>query len=197
MTSPVVGCGLNTTRDRGLGRAAREYHDLIRATLDGRPTVDNGIAIPGATTLAELLTRTDQPWSPQLPNDGEQALADFVTRMTAEPIALLRSYLESHRKAVARGKRRHRHPTVENSLKRLDLGEHVVDAALVAKDRPTPQPHPRQYTVKPGDTLVSIARRFHVEGGWRALYRANRTVIGDDPKAQKLRTRLTIPPDTQ
>ncbi|MGW0121963.1 LysM peptidoglycan-binding domain-containing protein [Streptomyces sp. NPDC003327] len=39
----------------------------------------------------------------------------------------------------------------------------------------------RVHTVQPGDTLASIARRFGVEGGWQALYEANRQVIGPDP----------------
>jgi len=37
------------------------------------------------------------------------------------------------------------------------------------------------YTVKPGDTLSSIARDLGVIGGWKALYDANRDVIGSDP----------------
>jgi nucleoid-associated protein YgaU len=37
------------------------------------------------------------------------------------------------------------------------------------------------YVVRPGDSLSSIATRHHVRGGWRALYRANRTLIGGNP----------------
>ncbi len=37
------------------------------------------------------------------------------------------------------------------------------------------------YTVKPGDTLAEIARRHHVKGGWHAIYRHNRHVIGANP----------------
>lgn len=33
--------------------------------------------------------------------------------------------------------------------------------------------HHRHYTVRSGDTLSKIAERFHVHGGWPALYRAN------------------------
>ena len=35
----------------------------------------------------------------------------------------------------------------------------------------------RTYVVRPGDTLASIADRFDVAGGWRALYRANDAVL--------------------
>jgi nucleoid-associated protein YgaU len=37
------------------------------------------------------------------------------------------------------------------------------------------------YVVRHGDSLSAIADRHHVKGGWRALYRANRTLIGRNP----------------
>jgi LysM repeat protein len=37
------------------------------------------------------------------------------------------------------------------------------------------------YVVRRGDSLSSIADAHHVKGGWRALYRANRTLIGKNP----------------
>jgi nucleoid-associated protein YgaU len=37
------------------------------------------------------------------------------------------------------------------------------------------------YVVRHGDSLSAIAAREHVRGGWRALYRANRTLIGKNP----------------
>src|SRR3954447_2312416 len=37
------------------------------------------------------------------------------------------------------------------------------------------------YVVKAGDTLSAIAGRHDVRGGWRALYCANRTLIGNNP----------------
>ncbi|WP_030912207.1 M23 family metallopeptidase [Streptomyces sp. NRRL F-5126] len=37
------------------------------------------------------------------------------------------------------------------------------------------------YTVAKGDTLASIAVHHHVSGGWKALYRANKDVVGADP----------------
>jgi resuscitation-promoting factor RpfA len=38
-----------------------------------------------------------------------------------------------------------------------------------------------RYRVKSGDTLSSIARHENVKGGWLALYRSNRQVIGSNP----------------
>jgi nucleoid-associated protein YgaU len=37
------------------------------------------------------------------------------------------------------------------------------------------------YTVRGGDTLSGIAVRFSVHGGWKALYEANRKVVGPRP----------------
>jgi nucleoid-associated protein YgaU len=37
------------------------------------------------------------------------------------------------------------------------------------------------YVVRSGDSLSAIAARHDVRGGWRALYRANRTLIGKNP----------------
>ncbi|MEU9235913.1 transglycosylase family protein [Streptomyces subrutilus] len=51
----------------------------------------------------------------------------------------------------------------------------------------------RMHVVRSGDTLVSIARKHRVRGGWQALYEANRTVIGARPAALAVGTMLVIP----
>lgn len=43
--------------------------------------------------------------------------------------------------------------------------------------------HVVHYTVKRGDTLSEIAEHHHVKGGWHAIYRHNRHVIGANPSA--------------
>lgn len=53
----------------------------------------------------------------------------------------------------------------------------------------------RMHVVRGGDTLVAIARRHRVRGGWPALYAANRTVIGPRPEALRIGTLLTLPPE--
>nr|WP_262928230.1 MULTISPECIES: LysM peptidoglycan-binding domain-containing protein [unclassified Streptomyces] len=50
----------------------------------------------------------------------------------------------------------------------------------------------RVHTVRSGDTLGSIARRFRIKGGWQALYRANRDLIGPDPDLIDVGTMLRI-----
>ncbi|MGW6461370.1 LysM peptidoglycan-binding domain-containing protein, partial [Streptomyces sp. NPDC055078] len=51
----------------------------------------------------------------------------------------------------------------------------------------------RVHTVQAGDTLTSIARRFGVDGGWQALYDANRDVIGPSPDRLAVGMMLTLP----
>jgi hypothetical protein len=49
------------------------------------------------------------------------------------------------------------------------------------------------YVVRAGDTLFGIAQRHQVRGGWRALYRANRTLIGSNPDLIRIGMHLHIP----
>jgi len=49
------------------------------------------------------------------------------------------------------------------------------------------------YVVRSGDTLSGIAMKHNVRGGWRALYRANRTLIGSNPDLILVGMHLHIP----
>ena len=49
------------------------------------------------------------------------------------------------------------------------------------------------HVVRPGDTLVAIARKHHIRGGWRALYRANKTLIGRNPDMIHVGMHLHLP----
>jgi nucleoid-associated protein YgaU len=49
------------------------------------------------------------------------------------------------------------------------------------------------YVVKPGDSLSAIAAKHGVVGGWRKLYRVNRTLIGRDPSLIHVGLHLHIP----
>ena len=52
---------------------------------------------------------------------------------------------------------------------------------------------PRSYTVREGDTLASISRKFYkTSGGWKKIRNANKNVI-DDPAKLKPGMTLTIP----
>jgi len=50
----------------------------------------------------------------------------------------------------------------------------------------------RHYTVRSGDTLAEIAHKYHIKGGWRALYRSNRHVIGSDPSMIRAGMKLAL-----
>jgi nucleoid-associated protein YgaU len=57
-----------------------------------------------------------------------------------------------------------------------------------------PAKHTRaMYVVKPGDTLIGIAAKHDVRGGWRKLYRHNRTLIGSNPSLIQVGMHLHIP----
>lgn len=51
----------------------------------------------------------------------------------------------------------------------------------------------RMHVVRSGDTLVGIARRHGVKGGWQALYAANRGVIGAKPDVLVVGQLLSLP----
>jgi len=59
--------------------------------------------------------------------------------------------------------------------------------------RSAARPTRAMYVVKAGDTLSAIAQKHHVRGGWRALYRANRTLIGSNPDLILVGMHLHIP----
>ncbi|MEW1638339.1 LysM peptidoglycan-binding domain-containing protein [Streptomyces sp. NPDC093801] len=51
---------------------------------------------------------------------------------------------------------------------------------------------PLVYSVVGGDTLTKIATEHSVDGGWQALYDANRGVIGKDPSVIRPGLKLTL-----
>ncbi|MBL1098771.1 transglycosylase family protein [Streptomyces coffeae] len=73
------------------------------------------------------------------------------------------------------------------------------EAAPKAAPKATTKAAPRSdaYTVAGGDTLSRIAGAEHVDGGWEALYDANRRTIGDDPNLILPGQRLTLDTDAQ
>ncbi|WUR86611.1 LysM peptidoglycan-binding domain-containing protein [Streptomyces phaeochromogenes] len=47
--------------------------------------------------------------------------------------------------------------------------------------------------MKRGESLASIARRYRVKGGWKALYKLNRKMVGEDPGQLNSGTMLKLP----
>ncbi len=53
----------------------------------------------------------------------------------------------------------------------------------------------KTYTVKAGDTLLKIAKKFYGEDAdYQKIYDANKDLIGSDPDMIKVGQELTIPP---
>jgi LysM repeat protein len=66
------------------------------------------------------------------------------------------------------------HAAVKVPAKAATVAEHVHTDALVKKDTPAS----RSYTVRPGDTLSSIAQRFYGKSAdWPWLYHVNEAVV--------------------
>ena len=51
----------------------------------------------------------------------------------------------------------------------------------------------RAHVVRSGESLASIARRYRVKGGWKALYKLNRKMVGEDPGRLNTGTMLKLP----
>ncbi|MEU2109436.1 peptidoglycan DD-metalloendopeptidase family protein [Streptomyces sp. NPDC019507] len=72
--------------------------------------------------------------------------------------------------------------TPDASPERQLRAQAALSRRTVPQATPTTVPTQREsYTVTPGDSLSGIAASERVEGGWQALYDANRKVVGDDP----------------
>src|SRR5690606_16249820 len=50
-----------------------------------------------------------------------------------------------------------------------------------------------KYTVQRGDSLFAVAMKYKVPGGWKALYDANKSVVGSNPDMIKPGMILIIP----
>lgn len=59
---------------------------------------------------------------------------------------------------------------------------------------PKPKPKPKTYTVKNGDTLAGISRKFYdTPDKWKDIYDKNKKVIGSNPNLIKAGMKLVIP----
>ncbi|MFI6855821.1 transglycosylase family protein [Streptomyces sp. NPDC050416] len=88
---------------------------------------------------------------------------------------------------------RHRGPSADEDAKAEDgrpsgsAGRHASrdgEAAREATDG--------SYTVRPGDSLWSIANSLDLSGGWRTLYVGNETAVGTDPNLIRPGQKLTV-----
>ncbi|UPZ34425.1 LysM peptidoglycan-binding domain-containing protein [Streptomyces sp. LRE541] len=49
--------------------------------------------------------------------------------------------------------------------------------------------------MRPGESLSSIARSYRLKGGWKALYKLNRQLVGASPDRLNVGTMLRLPRD--
>ena len=66
------------------------------------------------------------------------------------------------------------------------LDEKLEVATAAMRKRPT------SHTVVSGDTLTSIAKKYG-KADWKAIYEANKDVIGDDPNKLRVGLKLKLP----
>ncbi|WP_149563715.1 transglycosylase family protein [Streptomyces cacaoi] len=71
-----------------------------------------------------------------------------------------------------------RQRTAQEPRQSRPAGGRAERAAKATAER---QKKPTTYEVVGGDTLSGIADTHRVDGGWRSLYDANRSTVGDDP----------------
>ncbi|WP_426402959.1 LysM peptidoglycan-binding domain-containing protein [Streptomyces sp. R-07] len=72
----------------------------------------------------------------------------------------------------------------------------AAHSAPAAAKAPTAPAAARSYTVVSGDSLSLIAHKKGIQGGWKSLYRANKSVVGDNPSLIHPGLELTIRRDS-
>lgn len=74
------------------------------------------------------------------------------------------------------------HANIDRNICWVDLATLTGGGGVPGPPPPPPPPAPgRDYVVKTGQSLSSIATEIRMPGGWKALYDLNRDVIGPDP----------------
>ncbi|MEU0248535.1 transglycosylase family protein [Streptomyces sp. NPDC006235] len=88
---------------------------------------------------------------------------------------------------------RHRGPSADEDAKAEDgrpsgsAGRHASRDGEAAREVAD-----GSYTVRPGDSLWSIANSLDLSGGWHALYVGNETAVGTDPNLIRPGQKLTV-----
>ena len=82
--------------------------------------------------------------------------------------------------------------TVKAKTKTAIKAKTAIKVKTTAKTMSTVTEGARLYVVRSGDTLSSIAAKQSVSGGWSAVYRLNKTVIGADPNHIRVGQRLAL-----
>ncbi|MCM3789420.1 LysM peptidoglycan-binding domain-containing protein [Domibacillus indicus] len=112
-----------------------------------------------------------------------------------------RMYISSYVPDHGRGRLGHIFYTLELREYREVKAEKVSPIAGTVKKKATPKTRtpvpakkmPQTYTVKVGDSVTLIAKKFKIADWYRMLYLPNRKVIGPNPDNLKVGVKLVIP----
>ncbi|MGW4051132.1 LysM peptidoglycan-binding domain-containing protein [Streptomyces sp. NPDC004779] len=86
-------------------------------------------------------------------------------------------------------------PAAQAAAPAASVAAPAVRAAAAAQ-APAEPAATRAYTVVTGDSLSLIAHRKGIQGGWKSLYQANKTAVGDNPSLIHPGLELTIRRDS-
>ncbi|MEU0273089.1 transglycosylase family protein [Streptomyces sp. NPDC006307] len=127
-------------------------------------------AEPAAPTTPDAAPETSAPAAPPVPGNGKHRGAPDPAEPPAatDPTATDPAAPEAENPTSA-----------DNSVSGRETDGHTSRGDGATRDLADAQPG--AYTVRPGDSLSAIAAAKDLEGGWTALYDANRQTVGADP----------------
>ncbi|MFI9247629.1 transglycosylase family protein [Streptomyces sp. NPDC053086] len=165
-SSTGTGSATGTGTGSGTGSSSGET-----GTATPKPGKDAGTATgsTGTNTPKSDKSSSRDSGSPQGADGAPTATPDAATEPNAQQAAGSWSLVDTG--ALSSGGR-HRGASAD---------ETVTNGPGVAGSGRHASPEPGTYTVREGDSLVSIADSLDVDGGWRALYAGNKEAIGPDP----------------
>jgi len=107
--------------------------------------------------------------------------AGSAKKYTAKNTSGASAHKASSHKASSHKASVHKTTTKKSTVKKSTASKSTQHRVVRSQGSKVLGAHARQYVVRPGDTLSAIAARNHVAGGWKALYRLNRQVVGGNP----------------
>ncbi|MEU7407908.1 transglycosylase family protein [Streptomyces sp. NPDC042638] len=170
---PSTGAGTGSDDRSGSGTGSGSSSDKADSPTP-KPGKDAGVPTGPAGSNGTNTPKSDKspsrgPGSPQGTDNTPAATPDAATEPNAQQAAGSWSLVDTG--ALSSGGR-HR-------------GASADEGVTNGQDAPRSGRHassePGTYTVREGDSLMSIADSLDVDGGWRALYAGNEKAIGADP----------------
>ncbi|WP_323748949.1 transglycosylase family protein [Streptomyces sp. PR69] len=152
-----------TTRS-GAGFSEAPQESGLRGGASASPESSGGSGGSDAQALPEDAvepTRTIEPTDPVGPVDSDLTVGEGTGRHRGTPAD------ESDKSGIMEDSR--------------ESGRHASRGDSSSRDASGTAVDGQGYTVRPGDSLWSIADEREVHGGWPALYEANQETVGEDP----------------